>query len=82
MSEICCENCICSLCINWKSCNDKTFGVEYWCYRCNDMDLDHCFEEAGTCESFIFEKPISTHPLRNEQTINEANKYYAKEFSI
>ena len=81
MLEMCCENCACSLCANWKTCNDQIFGVEYWCYRCNDMDIDHCFEVIGSCEFHILEKEHKTHPLYNEQTCQKANDFYSWKYN-
>ena len=76
MEDISCENCFCSSCALWKNCNDKIYGVKYWCYRCNDMDIDHCFEPMGSCESHVAEKNNKTHPLYNEQIREKSNKYY------
>jgi hypothetical protein len=76
MLNICCDNCACSQCKHWKTCNDHVYEADYWCYNCNDYDLDHCFEPTGSCEVFVLEKPAFTHPLYNESTREKANKYY------
>ena len=59
---ISCDNCVCSKCDLWKSCNDKIYNVENWCDVCNDMDIDRCF--TAECDKLRSTSNYSTHPLQ------------------
>lgn len=75
--DISCDNCACSLCKYWKICNDHTHKLDYWCYRCHDIEIDNCFEQKDNCEKFVFDKNY-THPVYCLKTIEEAGQYYER----
>jgi len=75
--DICCGNCECSKCKLWKECNDYTHELDYWCFRVPEASIDYCFVSTGSCEYFINDEQQS-HPLYNEDTIQEANEYYER----
>lgn len=60
--EICCENCQCSKCDFWRECNDSIYGVENWCERCNEMDIDHC--HTTDCKTMEHRNRYQSHPLQ------------------
>lgn len=60
--EISCENCQCSRCDFWRSCNDSIYHIEDWCEVCNDLDIERC--HTTDCASIRSENEYRTHPLQ------------------
>jgi hypothetical protein len=73
--EITCGNCNCSKCKLWKKCNDEIYEIDYWCFRCPELAIDHCHEKEGECEAFIYDEE-QTHPIYSDKTCEEAANYY------
>jgi len=61
--EISCDNCACSKCDHWDSCNDSIYNTHKWCYVCNDLDIDRCF--TYECDYCCSNNNYLNHPLQN-----------------
>ena len=62
-----CENCMCSKCDHWKTCNDTIYDIDNWCAVCNDLDIKHCFtikcNEIKSIDNYL------SHPLQKARRL-------------